>query len=277
MTGAAMVDWFNLGVGRVLDLMLLPFHGIDPVWGLVMLSIASGLVLLWCYGKLSNQVGLKRTKQKIFGCILEAVIYRQDLRTSLGAQGRMFRYGFSYLRYALVPIIVLMVPCIVLLAHLNERYNYRGLEIGQRTLLKVQVDPAVIEQVELRTSQGIEATPPVRIKDRGEVTWGLDAKAPGLHSVAVRAGGAETEFLKQVEVEAELLVTPVVQSQSKLQALLYPRGELLPSESPFKEIAISYPEQSYRLLGWQWHWLVLFLVVSVLAGLVGSKLLGVEI
>ena len=107
------VGFFNAVATWFFDLLLWPFGNMAPVWGLLFVSALSGILLLLVYGRISNQAAIRRTKKKIGGLMLEAVLYRRDLAVSLRAQARMFGQAFVYLGYALPPLVILMAPCLI--------------------------------------------------------------------------------------------------------------------------------------------------------------------
>ncbi len=162
------VDYFNAALVALMDAALWPFQGLSRLWGLLAVSLISGVILLLIYGRISNQDGIRRIKKKIGASLLEAVLYRHDLRTSLKAQGRMFVYGFVYFAYAVPPILILMVPCVLILAQLNLRYNSAGLPPGTPAILRVKVDnPNYLDSIALQAGGDAEVTPRLRIPADG--------------------------------------------------------------------------------------------------------------
>jgi len=51
----------------------------------------------------------------------------------------------------------------------------------------------------------------------------------------------------------------------------------LTAGSQVTELKIGYPPVRYQLLGIRMHWLVVFAVLSILSGLIASKIFRVEI
>ena len=84
----------------------------------------------------------------------------------------------------------------------------------------------------------------------------------------------EIKFRNGVEVLSKSL--RVAGSFEKLSAyriarnspavLLYPTETALPANSVIKEIHVNYPRRELSLWGWKIHWLVVFLVVSIISG-----------
>ena len=273
------VEAINRALTALADCALFPFAGLDPIWGLTAVSVVSGVVFLALYGRFSNQSGLKRTKRRIASCVLEAVIYRHDLGVSLRAQGRMFGQAFVYVWHALPPLAILMLPCLLILAQLNLRYNARGLRTGEPAIVRVQVDQAdALAKLELQADGAVKLdSPPLRIPRLKQAQWRVKAGEAGPARLSLRSGAGEAAALPLSVGAAAGQKLPVWSGKSPWWALLYPGGRSLPASSAVSEISIAYPEERYPVAGIRFHWLVLFVIISIAAGLAAAKLLGVEI
>ena len=274
-----MIDLVNSSMTWIFDLLQAPFRDMDPIWSLVLFSVLSGIVLLLIYGKVSNQNAIRDTKRKIHAALLESILFRHDLRLSLGAQWRMLIYGAKYFLLAVPPIVILAVPCLLILAQLNLRYNAEPLQPGERALVKVTVaNPSDLFHV-TASAPGAELTPPVRIASKNEVVWELKASDSSASTLSIRNQDKGTELESPLFVGAQdVLRVASVHSQNWLMKVLYPDGEGLLEKAPWiQELQITYPERRYPLFGVHMHWLVVFLLISILAGIFASKIFRVEI
>ena len=273
-----MVDGLNAALTAAADAVLWPFRALAPVWGLAVFSLLSGVLLLLIYGKISNQSGIRRIKRKISAALLEAVLFRHDLRISLGAQGRMLWYGAVYFAYAVPPILIMMVPCVLLLAQLNLRYNSAGLPPGQAGILRVRLaNPNYLDSISLANVRGAEVTPRLRIADEQSVLWRVTPRDRDAELVVKVEANGESHAQRVLLAKDRSQPVPAVQLRDWWWGLLYPGERLLPAASPVAEIVFSYPEARYRLFGITWHWVVLFLVLSIVSGLAASKALDVAV
>lgn len=274
----SVVGTLNSILTAVTDALLWPFAKLPPIWGLAALSLLSGVLLLLLYGRISNQAGIRRIKRKIGAALLEAVLYRHDVGLSLRAQLRMFGYGAVYFAYAVPPIIVLAVPCVLLLAQLNLRYNSSGLAAGRPAILRVELDnPNYLDSISLTEVRGVEVTPRLRIADESAVLWRVTPRDETAALTVVVDTNNEKHAQRVGLAKDRTQLLPARQVKQWWAGLLYPGMQLLPGASPIREISLAYPETRYRFLGLQWHWLVLFLVLSILSGLAASKVLGVAV
>lgn len=271
------MELFNSLATSIFDALLYPLSFLGSDLALVFISILAGIGLLFLYGKVSNQEAIKKVKKKIAAGIYESVLFRNDLRVSLKAQGKMFLGGAKYFALAIPPIIILSIPCLIVLAQLNLRYGARPLNPGESTIISIGVkDDAALFSAEIKTPEGISATPPLRDLDNHIVSWRLDAKAPMIADVNIVVGGES--LTQNIFVGKETSKIPTVIHSSFWWQFLYP-GATIPIKlkDVITEISVRYPEQIMNLAGIQMNWLIVFLIVSILAGIAGSKFLKVEI
>jgi hypothetical protein len=254
------VELFNSLVTALFDALLYPLNFLGASWSVFLVSIIAGIALLVIYGKVSNQQAIKKVKKSISAGIYE-----------------MFWGGLKYFGLAIPPILILMIPCLLILAQLNLRYGVRPLDIGESTIISVQVsDDSALFSAELKAPEGTIATPPLRDLDSHTVSWRIDAKSKVTDKAIIQIGEQTVE--QEILVATSKSKIPTEISTSPLWQFLYPGAEIpTQAKNLIKGITISYPEKTLTLFGLTSNWIVIFLVVSILAGIVGSKFLKVEI
>jgi len=274
-----MLGSINAFFTKVFDLLVIPFQTVEPVWPLVIISLISGVILLIIYGWVSNQQAIANTKKKIHSYLLESILFRHDVATSLKAQGRMFLQAGKYFSLAVPPIIILAIPCIFILSQLNLRYQSEALHPGERSLISITLaEPALLFDLVAQAPEGLNFTPPVRILDQAQIVWGIEAEQEGVYPVTIKNGTGEVLFEKDIYVGTTALKLATIHSRQWWIELLYPDdGGLLKNTPAIREIAVQYPGTLHPFLGIRWHWLILFLVLSILSGLVAARYLKVEI
>lgn len=275
------MESFNSLITTLFSLLLTPFAGLKALWGLLAVSIVAGIILVYIYGKISNQAALKRVKKRITAGIYESVLFRHDLPTSLRAQGGMLVGGVRYFALAVPPLIVLLIPSLVILAQLNLRYGARALQPGEHAVVTVNLaNEDALFSTELSAKDAtVQVTPPLRDLDNQSVSWRVDAskaQATSPATLALQVNGVvvtEPFFTGQ-----QPSILPTAKHTSPWWQLLYP-GASLPQElrSQVRSITVTYPEQELSVAGITVHWLLLFVVVSIVAGLVASKAIGIEV
>ncbi len=268
---------FVLSSGAYLtDLVLYPFEGASLA-GLLFVSVLLGVALVWAYGKVSAQSCLKGVKDGIAAALYEAVLYRHDLRLLLAAQGRLFSGAGRYLALAAPPLLILALPCIVVLAGLNDRYETRGLQIGEGAQVDLRATPGTsFKDLSISGGAGVTVSQPVRQEREGRVSFWVQRTGAEDARVSILLGAQSS--LEQGVARAEMPQEFAVAHRARSIWLrpIYPRpaGEL---SAPFQSLSIGYPLRQHSVLGFQAHWLLIFLVASMIAGLIGSRILKIEI
>lgn len=280
------MESFNLFITRCFSLALAPLAGFEPVWGLVAISIIAGVILVVIYGKISNQVALKRVKKQITAGVYESVLFRHDLKTSLCAQLGMLVGGFRYFALAVPPLIVLLIPSILILAQLNLRYGARSLQPGEQAVIRVDLthEDALFTTELTSPTEGIKITPPLRDLDAQSVTWRIDAgplenrPASSLFPVPLALEVNGVQVREDIFIGSQPTILPSARYSSPLWQLLYPGASIPESlRSQVRGISVRYPEQKLSMAGITIDWLLFFALISIVSGLVASKFIGIEI
>ena len=155
------------------------------------ISLVSGVVMVWIFGKFSEQDTIKQLRERIRGNLIAVRLFQSDIGVVLQLQRRIFGDTFSYMRYALVPMAVLLVPVLLIMTQLNLRFAARPLEPGESAVVKAYVrDAGLLDtEVSLEVSDGMTVeTPAVRIPAAREVAWRVRAQTQGGHRMKVRIG-----------------------------------------------------------------------------------------
>lgn len=270
----------NAALRAVFDVALRPFAALPPIVPVTVVALVSGIFALLVYRWTSNQTAIAAVKRRLFGHLLEVRLFNDDLRAVLAAQLRLLRENLTYLRLNLVPLLWMIVPFMLLIAQLQFHYGYEGLEVGERTLLVVDLaaaDPAVAggEEAAPRPPIEVEAPPGVAVETAGvwvpslrQVVWRLRADEPGRHELVVRAdGGAFTKSLFVAEPEGGarwVRRSPTRRKAATLDQLLYPAEPSLPRGGPIERIDVQYATASISFFGlFDVHWLIAFFILSL--------------
>lgn len=275
-------------IQRAIDLLMRPFDALGPAWGIVVSSVVVTALGLVVYKYTSNQDGIKLAKDKIKAHFFEVWLYLDDLSLIARAQGGIFKEGGRYLAYALVPLLVMIVPVMLILINLEFRYDYRPFRPGDEFLLKVRLKAFAESQLPnlaLELPAGLEvAAGPVRIAEHNpnqgsaliESDWRLRVKQTGALPLGFKLGN---ELIAEQAVFAGLSGRPrldPVRPNSAWAGLWHPPLQPLPDRSPVQEISVAYPEADIFFFGWKAWWVWPFLAVMFAAAFLLRGLIGVE-
>ena len=177
----AIVRIFNALLTGLFDVLFMPFRSLGPIWPLLAVSFVTGILMLWIFGKTSKQELIHEIRNKIKGNLIGVRLFGDDIRMLFRLQGRILGGTLVYIRYAFVPMLVMLIPVLAILAQLSLRFDVGPLEPGEQALVKVKLRDASAMRtpVSLEVPAGIVVeTPAVRIESLNEVAWRIRAEEP---------------------------------------------------------------------------------------------------
>ena len=260
---------FNTFITKAFDVILQPFGGMAPIWGLLIISLVTGIVMVFIFKYTSNQDAISRTKEKISAYFLEVRLFKDDLALMLGAQKRILTTNLTYMRYSITPMLVMIVPVLLILVQLGIRYAVRPLTTGESALVVVQLADGVSMSdtlIEVDPGDGLKLeTPVMRMPIDREINFRIAAVKEGDHELTIRVG--DERVSKTIVVSKRVRhVYDTTAKASFLHIFLYPGQKTLPDASNIEEIRIDLPPQTVKMFGWNMNWLVFFFIVSIIAG-----------
>ena len=274
-----VVDLLNRVLTPLFDAVCWPFLALPPIWAMTAISLVSGVVMVWIFGQVSDQTTIKRLREHIRGNLIGVRLFQADIGVVLRLQTRIFGDTFRYMRHALVPMVVLLVPVVLIMTQLNLRFASRPLAPGESAVVKAYVrDASVLDgDVSLEVGDGITVEAGgVRIPSTREVAWRIRAESDGEYRMTVRIGDTTLET-RIIAGEQWGSVPQRRTGRGMWDTLLYPGEPPIPSNHTVEAVEISYPVQDLGVFGWNVNWLVAFFVLSMAFGFAFKGALGVEV
>lgn len=262
----------------VFGLIFIPLQRLSPFWAMAVFSFVVGVAMLLIFGKVSNQEAIKRIRDVISGNLIGVRLFRHEIGVVLRLQGRLILDTLIYMRYSVVPMLVMLVPILLIMAQLNLRFAARPLAPGERVLVEARVrDTATLKKPITLEAPGSEVeTSGVRIEDRGEISWRVRAGEAGLREMKIKAG--EEIVTKDLAVDARWgAVSARRPGDGFFDAVLYPGEAPLSEASAFQSIEVRYPPLELTFFGYHINWIVAFFVLSTAFGFAFKGLFGVQI
>jgi uncharacterized membrane protein (DUF106 family) len=272
--------WLIRMLHGILNIILTPLNGLSYEWGIAISSAVTGIVMLLIFRWTSNQERIRRVKDIIKAHILEIRLYKDSPRIIMRALGRILLKNGLYLRYALVPLLIMIVPVFLILIQLHFRYEYRSIRAGESVLVKAFVKPSAgvnIADVRLEPPDGISVvTGPLHIPQFHEVDWRIKVQNEGHYLLNFRYG--DIRVTKElVAVQDMHSIAPKTVAADVNSVFFNPIEKPLPVNSAFFCLQIIYPRRINKFLGIEVNWLVVFFVLSLVFALVLKGPLKVEI
>ena len=109
------LNGINIALTSVFDIVCLPFLTLQPIWALTAISFASGIFLVWLFGKTSNQVHIRKVRDRIRGNLIGVRLFQHDIGVVLRLQQRIFGDTFRFMKLALVPMLIMMLPVVLIM------------------------------------------------------------------------------------------------------------------------------------------------------------------
>jgi hypothetical protein len=271
------MDIFNLVMTRLFDGLLYPVRHLDPMWGVTMVSIPTGIILVWLFGKVSNQRLIRSLKARIKGHMLELWIFRDNTRVVLKAQANVLWNTCKYALCSLQAVVILMIPVVVIMIQLEARYGATPLKTGESVLIKIiYAKSTALADMDARIEvpEGLVLeTPPLRIPGEREVDFRLGARREGSYELPIITG--EQTFTKSLQVGGLGSALSPVRSGRLVDRFLRPVEPGMPA-GDLASVEVRYPKQDLTLWGMEFHWLWAFFIISIATGYALRGPLGVE-
>jgi hypothetical protein len=249
----------------------LPFRLMRPLPTLVVLAVFSvftAVISLLAVRWTSDQKAIRRVKDLMGAHVLEVRLFPDQLSVVLRAYRTLLWNTLLYLRYALVPLLVLSVPLLILFAQMESYFGRAPIEPGHDFLVRVTLQSAdSLANVLLRIPPGlVQTAPPVHIPSEHEVDWRVKAEKPGSYDIEMVVQG--NEYSKRVVAERGL--TRILSERERggaWQQVINPGEPPLPRAGVVEQIEIQYPARVFRFRTWEIEWLVPYVTLTLLAAL----------
>lgn len=234
------------------------------------------------FGKVSNQDAIRRVKEQIGAALLEVVLFRRDLSISLKAQGALLIGGIKYFLLAMGPVLILAIPFALILGHINLRLGARPLAVGEEGILAVSVARGTdLRSIDIKAPLGVDVVGPVRVPKSSSLFWRLSPQRSETLNFEVQGPSGST-LTEELVASPHMTTLPAGIYLSKsdwLSQMLFPNGGSTQriSTAPFQSIELTYPQRVYSFFGVEMSWITGFLIISIIAGYLGSRVLGISV
>jgi len=250
----------------------------SPLAIVVVVSVVVGLVMVVLFGYTSDQKAIKVAKDQLKAHLLAVRLFRDQLPVVAGSYAKILRGTGRYLRLAFMPLVYVIIPITLLIVQLDRYLGSTAIHTGAPFLVTVRTDGAeAMNGLSLDLPDGIAMTAPaVHVAAENEVVWRLVASREGDYEIKVVADASNVA--KSVRVSPQLARVSTVRLRGHFWERLFTSGEpALPADSAVESIAVNYPERNIEIAGYEINWIVLFFVLSMVAGFLFKELLGIQI
>ncbi len=241
---------------------------------LAVISFLAGVGMLWVFSRTSNQAAIKQTKNRLRAYLYELRLFPDEPGLLWTAQRRLLTGNAKYIGLTLRPVVVLALPFIILMSLMEPYFGKKPLAPGESALVTVQMKAPVDGQAPvLEAPAGIVVeTPAVRSVTDKQVSWRIRAEREVSGVLKVNAGGEQVE--KRVVAGSGDGYESDRRSGNVVD-MLFHMGEAPLRSGAVEWVEVTYPEREITFLGIELHWIVWFLVISMIAALLVKGRMGV--
>jgi hypothetical protein len=254
------------------------FAANTPLLLVLAVSIVIGLVMVVVFRYTSDQKEIGRAKDRLKAHLLAVRLFQDQLPVVMRAYGKILRGTGSYLRLAFTPFLIAILPITFLIVQLDRYFGWLPLRPAQTFLVEARVeDPAALNEASLQLPPELSSTAPAvhSMKDN-QVVWRVMAERAGRYDISITTAGQTVS--KQVTVSPGLARISPVRLRGSFWERMFSSGEAaLADGSPVQSITVSYPPRVIYFAWMEWNWIVLFFVVSLIAGFIAKSALGIQV
>jgi uncharacterized membrane protein (DUF106 family) len=266
-------------ISALFALIMAPFVGL-PLTGMIVISAATGVLMLIIYKYTSNQKGIRKAKDRIKANFLAIMLFSDSLRVLIKSIGSILKWNLAYMGHNLKPLAVMMAPVLLLLVQLNFWYGYSPIKPGQtvQVFATVADESALLDTEAVLTSDEgvIVEAGAVRMKGSSEIGWRVRPETAGTHTLTITVGDqTETKQLVSAEDGKLYRLAPLRHNGNFWDGLLYPGEKGL--KGNITSIRVEYPVVEMDFLAWKLHWIIVYFILSIVAGLSMKGLFKVDI
>lgn len=249
-----------------------------PLLLVLVLSVVIGFLMVVVFRYTSNQKAIGCAKDQLKAHLLAVRLFQDQLPVVLRAYARIFLGTGRYLHLAFLPFLISLLPITFLIIQVDRYLGSTPLRVAQPFLLEAQVSDAdALNRLELQLPDGLRTSAPaVHIPGERKVVWRMAAERAGQYDVQVATSGHAVS--KRVVVGNGLTRLSSVRLRGQFwERLLSSSESALPTASAIESIGVNYPAREIRFAWLSWNWIVLFFVVSLIAGYVFKTALGIQV
>lgn len=254
------------------------YVAISPLLFVLAISVVIGLLMVIVFRYTSDQKAIGRAKDQLKAHLLAVRLFQDQLPVVMRAYARILHGTGRYLRLTSTPFLIVILPITFLVVQLDRYLGWIPLRPAQTFLVEARVeDPAASNEVELQLpAELVSSAPATHIPKEKEIVWRVVAEREGRYDIHIAAAGQTVS--KQVVVSTGLArISPVRLRDNFWERMLTSGEPALADNSPVQSIAVTYPERVIGFAWLEWNWIVLFLVVSLIAGFIFKTVLGIQI
>ncbi len=256
------------------DVLLVPFRTLPHFWGLLFISLLSGLGMITVFRFVSNQGKISMLRRRMGGEMLGILLHLSNPGIVVKFAGKLIWSNTVYLAYILKPLIVLAIPYMLLWGQLDARYGAAEMDKNDPVTVTVFFEDGLPARDSLEIGvSGLELIPPVLYIDTlDEVSFRILPDGNSLRHLQIE--GVSIQVARTGSWNGCRILRGF-DSGSSFKRLFSPwivRFDGGPGSGWY-----SLPDIRYGVFGGHLSWIAVFLLFSSLSAIAGAKIFKVKI
>jgi uncharacterized membrane protein (DUF106 family) len=252
----------------------------SPGVALWIVSALTGVAMLVIWRYTSNQDAIGNVRNQIAANLLATRLFKDNLAVTFRAQRQIIWQAGRLLGLSVRPMLIMLVPVVLIMVQIGLRYEHRPIAAGETMRVQVRLKPgAKVDGLadELRLPGGVTMDPrdPCRVQPLGTIDWRITANEPGDYALVFGLAPDTVEMPLAVGERFERISSR--RGGGFFDRLLYSAEPSIPESSVFESIRVYYQSRSTPIFGFEVHWLISFLILSIVFGLIFKPILKVKI
>lgn len=243
-----------------------------PLLALIITSLVAGALMSVVFRYTSSQSALRRVADRSRANLLAMRLFKDEFGVTIRCVGALLRDAGLRIAYALPPMVVMLVPFVLLLTQLAQRYETRPIPPGKPAFVELFLARDAWDQagsVRFVPPDGVQIrTPPLRDAVRRSIAWEVVPRSPLSGELTWEFGGQRYSKPFVATDSPRLAVAQTRRAgPGFLDRVLYPAEPAFDAASPVQAIELRYPSRSTAVFGWHVPWWLTLLIVSILGAL----------
>ncbi len=260
-----LLGGINRAINAVAGFIFAPV-AVLPGWlSITVISAVLGVLLLLIFKYTSAQKAIGRVRDEVNANLIAAWLFKDSLAVTIKSQIKVFTASFKLLYYAVIPMLVMIIPVSLILAQMGLWYQARPVKVSDEPVmvkLRLNENVKIIPSVKLNLSDAFKKTTgPVKILTKKEIFWEVKALKNGVHELVFDVEGKK--YIKQFVVGDGFMKVSLMRPGRNISDLfLHPLEKPFTKDSPVSSIEIDYPERDSKVCGTDW-WIFYFFICSM--------------
>jgi len=260
---------------RGMEGLLTPFDLLGPFWGLTILSVLTGIGMLWVVGKTTPQKLVELARAQMDSAVYEIRLFLDSPKWVLDSLGRLIENSMIYIASMLPAFLILAIPLGIMFLSLEARYGLEPIAVGKSFVISVKLaDDVDGRQVQFQADKGVEITSPLMYVASEHMVYAR-AKATSKTNSSVTVAVGKQRARKSIVTNPQSLQMAPERSSDLDQFFSF--GPEPPVGGDIVSIQVPHQSRHRRYLGISMPWWLWWLGVMMIAAFALRKPMGVTI